>query len=105
LQHIQKHLVYFNYQDEQKAYVLYNSIKFDLEAPPAYNRYKRLKKLEPLFERWQPVLREYYIPATGLEKLDDALIEMSYKIIDKIDKIQTVLAMCYVGKEFVVMSH
>jgi len=99
LQHIQKHLVYFNYQDEQKAYILYNSIKFDLEAPPAYIRYKRLKALEPLFERWQPVLREYYIPATGLEKLDDALIEMSYKIIDKIDDIQSYKSSLIDGKE------
>ena len=99
LQHIQKHLVYFNYQDEQKAYVLYNSIKFDLPAPTAYIRYKRLKALEPLFERWQPVLREYYIPATGLEKLDDALIEMSYKIIDKIDDIQSYKSSLIDGKE------
>ena len=99
MQHIQKHLVYFNYQDEQKAYVLYNSIKFDLPAPTAYIRYKRLKALEPLFERWQPVLREYYIPATGLEKLDDALIEMSYKIIDKIDDIQSYKSSLIDGKE------
>ncbi len=30
---------------------------------------------------------------------------LTYKIIDKIDKIQTVLAMCYVYNQFVVMSH
>jgi len=88
LQHIRKHLSYFQYSEEQKPYILFNSIKNDLAPPPEYLRQKRLKKLEPLFDRWQPVLREYRIPASGLAHLDDALIEMSYKIIDKIDDIQ-----------------
>jgi len=88
LQHIRKHLAYFQYSEEQKPYILFNSIKNDLAPPPEYLRQKRLKKLEPLFDRWQPVLREYRIPASGLAHLDDALIEMSYKIIDKIDDIQ-----------------